>query len=188
MRILVTNTNQPPVLVPLPLQAGREGTGFEFTLTAADDDRDTLVFRAVTPLPRGARLDPQTGEFRWTPDYAQAGLYMLQFAVHDPAGASDLVEIPRFGRQRQSMPTIQVSNHSARLGQLLQFFVHGSDPDLNTTLAFSAEELPPGANFNSSTREFRWTPGPGQGGDHVVTFSVSDGEAAARQPIVLARR
>jgi len=75
------------------------------------------------------------------------------------------------------LPSIEASNHAVALGQLLSFFVVGSDPDLGTTLTYSAYDLPDGAVLDSVTGQFDWTPGPGQTGDYVIVFAVSDGQS-----------
>ncbi|MCB2003179.1 MAG: putative Ig domain-containing protein, partial [Rhodoferax sp.] len=61
------------------------------------------------------------------------------------------------------------------------FFVDATDPDAGTTLTFSAIDLPEGATLDAATGEFRWTPGPGQAGDHVVILRADDGQALTRQ-------
>ena len=84
LTIKVANTNQAPVLNPTYPLAGRENAPLQFTLTASDLDSDHLTFAALTPLPSGARLDPTTGRFQWTPGFEQAGDYNLTFAAQDP--------------------------------------------------------------------------------------------------------
>lgn len=59
-------------------------------------------------------------------------------------------------------------------GQTLSFIVAASDPE-GDSLTYSAEGLPAGAAFNSSTGSFTWTPGYDQSGSYQATFRVSDG-------------
>ena len=59
-------------------------------------------------------------------------------------------------------------------GQKLQFTISGSDPD-GDPLTYSASNLPSGAQLNSTTGEFFWTPTYEQAGTYTVTFNVSDG-------------
>ncbi|RJS69200.1 hypothetical protein CW714_08935, partial [Methanophagales archaeon] len=59
-------------------------------------------------------------------------------------------------------------------GSLLEFTVSAYDPD-NDTLSFTASNLPEGADFNSTTRTFSWTPDYFQAGSYKVHFEVTDG-------------
>ncbi len=60
-------------------------------------------------------------------------------------------------------------------GQLLEFTVSATDPD-EDDLTYSVSNLPPGANFTSSTGNFSWTPTEDQSGIYPnICFVVSDG-------------
>ncbi|WP_404783509.1 putative Ig domain-containing protein [Altericista sp. CCNU0014] len=183
--ITVNNVNQAPVLVPLPIQSGRENVPLQFSLAATDIDRDSVIYRAVTPLPSGASLDSRTGTFRWTPGYEQAGDYTFRFEATDPQGSTSEIAVAVKIDNVNRAPAISVSDRSAVLGQPLVFQVAGSDPDLNTTLVYSAKNLPDGATLNASTGEFRWTPGPGQAGSYTLNFEVSDGESTRSRTSVI---
>lgn len=43
----------------------------------------------VGRLPRGATFNSTTGEFNWTPDSTQVGVWTLEFKVQDQYGAFD---------------------------------------------------------------------------------------------------
>ena len=58
-------------------------------------------------------------------------------------------------------------------GQLLQFTVSATDPD-GDALSYSVNYFPAGANFDSATRTFWWTPTEGDVGDYSVLFTVTD--------------
>ena len=75
------------------------------------------------------------------------------------------------------------------MGDTLEFTLDGYDPDLalpspspnSTRLEYSAVNLPEGAVLDSTTGEISWTPSPGQLGDFIVTYQVSDGEVTVEQ-------
>jgi hypothetical protein len=73
------------------------------------------------------------------------------------------------------------------VGNLLQFTVTASDPDLPVqTLTYSASNLPPGATFNPTTHVFSWTPTSGQAGVYPsVHFEVSDGALTDSEDITI---
>ena len=58
-------------------------------------------------------------------------------------------------------------------GQLLQFTVMATDPD-GDTLTYSVSNLPTGANFDSISHIFSWTPSYGDAGNYSVIFTVTD--------------
>lgn len=59
-------------------------------------------------------------------------------------------------------------------GSTLSFGVDATDPD-GDALTYSASDLPAGATFDATTRQFSWTPGYAQAGVYTVTFTASDG-------------
>jgi hypothetical protein len=77
-----TPVNRPPVLDPIGNKTVNEGELLQFTITATDPDGDALTYSASS-LPTGARFDPSTQTFSWTPDCAQAGSYFVHFEVTD---------------------------------------------------------------------------------------------------------
>ena len=89
----MTQTDQPPVLLPVNTQTGRENAPVQFSLAATSPDNDPVTYSAVTPLPNNAQLNPQTGQFSWTPDYTQAGTYTVTFAATVPSGLSDTITV-----------------------------------------------------------------------------------------------
>lgn len=185
LTIQANNVNQKPVLIPVPIQAGREKSAIQFFLSGNDADGDSLSYSAVTKLPDGAFFDTRTQQFRWTPGYEQAGEYKVRFAVFDPQGASDTIDVTLKVDNVNRSPSLKVSNHNAVLGKELKFNLIGSDPDLNTTLTYSVTDLPEGATFNPKTGEFRWLPNPGQVGDYPLTFGVSDGESSVTERVLI---
>jgi YD repeat-containing protein len=138
-----------------------------------------LVISPLSGLPSGAKFNGEQGNFDWTPHYEQAGEYELKFQVADPLGAKDNVTVRvRIDNVNRS-PSLSVSSHEVILGETLNFFLLGKDPDQNTSLTYSAVGLPEGATLDAVTGEFNWVPSPGQLADYPVTFRVSDGSATA---------
>jgi len=183
--IAVTNVNQAPQLVPMPVLSGREGTPLEFRIVAGDFDGDGLVYQALAGLPEGAQFNRYTGTFSWTPDREQAGKYTITFGVLDPEGLMDTMDVVLRIANVNRVPVLQTCDHWATLGQELRFFVSATDPDLNTILTYGADGLPEGATFDTQTGEFIWVPGPGQAGDYPVVVTASDGAASTQQAILI---
>ncbi len=181
--ITVRNSNQPPVLEPLLPMTGRENAPVQFSLRAHDLDGDPIVFSALSSLPDGSTFDPRTGAFSWTPDYTQAGDCQLHLAAIDPTGAQSEIIVDLSIADVNRGPSLDVSNHIVKLGNTLEFAIHGTDPDTGTTLTYSAVGMPEGAALDPSTGIITWTPGAGQIGEYLVMATVSDGLAGATEPL-----
>jgi hypothetical protein len=74
--------NQPPVLSTIGDKSVNEGQLVTFTISATDQDGDTLTYSA-SGLPSGASFSPSTRTFSWIPRYNQAGTYAVHFEVSD---------------------------------------------------------------------------------------------------------
>jgi len=85
--IVVANTDRPPV-VTAPSSIGvNENDEIHFSVTAIDPDGDALSSLSTSSVPQGATFTASAGgtqgEFRWTPTYDQAGLYVVTFFARD---------------------------------------------------------------------------------------------------------
>ena len=78
-------------------------------------------------------------------------------------------------------PVITVFDQVVNEGNTLVLTVSASDVDSASLPAITASNLPQGATF--ANNEFRWTPGPTQGGAYDVSFSVNDGQLAVTRTI-----
>jgi hypothetical protein len=167
--------NQAPVLDPIGAKAVDEGQILEFTVTASDPDDDSLAFSAGN-VPTGANFDPGTQVFTWSPDYGDAGNYGVIFSVTDNGTPikSDSEEITITVGNVNRPPVLNpIGAKAVDEGQILEFTLAASDPD-NDELAFSAENLPAGANFDIVSKTFTWSPDYGDAGNYGVIFTVTD--------------
>ncbi len=82
---ITTGSNTPPTLNPIGNKSAREGRVLNFVVTANDPDAPPVL--SASGLPSGARFDPSTGVFNWTPPAgAAAGSpYSLTFKATDAA-------------------------------------------------------------------------------------------------------
>ena len=185
IQLEVTNTNRAPRLIPMPPQYVREGDVLEFHLTAVDLDGDASRYEVVSGLPAGAALDSRSGRFRWTPRFDQAGEYRVLVRAEDTGAAGEPREFVLHVQDVNRAPQIDVTDHAVQLGQTLAFTVKANDPDPGDSLTYSATNLPQGASLDPGTGGFTWTPGPGQLGEQIVVFSVTDGQATTSRSITL---
>ncbi|MEW6329257.1 MAG: putative Ig domain-containing protein, partial [Candidatus Micrarchaeota archaeon] len=161
---------------------GDKGTNESQTLTiqltASDPDGDVLTFgtNAGAVLPSAFSFNPSSGLFQWTPTYLDSGVYSVTFNVSD-GRASDEETIAITVINVNAPPLLMpIGDKAVSENHLLEFEINASDID-GDALVFSANNLPSGAVFNSTTRTFSWTPAFGQAGAYDnVQFVVSDGE------------
>lgn len=183
--ITVTQTNQAPLLAGIPPLGVQERSLLSFTLVGTDLDGDALRYAALSPLPLGSFFDESNGRFEWIPGYDQAGEYLLRFEARDPAGATDVLDVPVVVDDLNRLPALTFTNHLALLGEPLAFTLEGTDPDAGAVLRFSAEGLPEGATLDPVTGAVRWTPGAGQAGDFLVNVGLTDGIATITRGLAL---
>lgn len=84
-----------PILSKIGNKEVSENTELKFTISATDQDKDTLTLYTEN-LPEGSTFTDTgkgRGTFTWTPDYTQSGIYKLTFIVEDNTGLKDSEEI-----------------------------------------------------------------------------------------------
>jgi hypothetical protein len=80
--ITVGNSNRAPIFVPIGTPQTLENQLLEFKVMANDPDGDGIIYSAGQ-LPTGAKFNPTTQQFSWTPSYSQAGNYTVDFYATD---------------------------------------------------------------------------------------------------------
>ncbi|MGE3310329.1 MAG: Ig-like domain-containing protein, partial [Limisphaerales bacterium] len=178
--------NIAPVMDSVPVVTATAGSPYTYTVAAHDPDGVSVVY----VLHRGAdgmTLDPLTGRLTWSPTHRHLDQSQVVVHVYDLRG----------GRTEQKF-TVQLSggNHAPVIadlpsviegneGEALVIQVTSTDADGQTLLAW-ANGLPDGAQFDSRTRQFSWTPGGQAAGTYLdLTFHVSDGWAESMEAVTL---
>ena len=185
--ISVGDVNRAPVLDPIGNQTVNEGELFQFTITAADPDGDSLLTCSASNLPSGASFDSATQVFSWSPGFDQAGNYSnVLFEVTDngtaPLSDSETITITVTDANR--CPVLaEIGNKTVNEGQTLTFSLVASDSDGEEALSFTHSDLPSGAAFVNQV--FGWTPKYDQAGSYSLTFYVSDGICSDSETISL---
>ena len=175
--ITVKDGSLAPVLGPIANASVNQRETITVQITGSDPDGDTLTFSA-SGLPAGARFDPATRQFTWTPAYNQAGNYNVRFSVTDGALTSSRVVTftavyvnyaPEFTGGIAVAP-LTIDEGSAAM-------VNVSASDWNhDALTYSAANLPAGATFDTASRTLSWTPDYSQAGVYSITLTASDGK------------
>ena len=169
--------NQAPVLANISNRSVEVGETASFTATATDSEDGVAEltyscnFGAVACE---ANIFNSNGSFAWTPD--TVGSYVYTIGVTDTDGATDSqnVTITVTDAATNHAPVLTtMGTINITAGNTNSLPITATDVD-NDTLSYSADQLPSGATFNTSTRTFSWTPGSNQLGSYVVIFEVED--------------
>ncbi len=173
---------RPPVMARLPDFTVDQGKSIRFTINASDPNGDNLVYSANN-LPLGASLDPVTGEFSWTPDSSQTGIYKVQFIVSNVSRLTDSRTVSIIVNCANRPPILAtISDPVVTAGEALSFRVSATDPD-GDNLTYSAADLPAGASFDPATRTFSWP--QTVIGSYTVHFTVNDGQLSVTAPVII---
>jgi len=178
--ITVIHIDRKPELNPIADQITDENRSLEFVIVGSDpdqEDQNSISFVAKN-LPRGARFDPQTKTFSWTPGYDQSGSYSKIHFIMIAGNLSDTTFLNINVNHVSRPPTLaEIGNKSVDESQTLNFSISGSDTDSEdlNNLKYRAENLPEGAVFNPDSLTFSWTPNYAQSGTFSgITFTVTD--------------
>ena len=176
--------DQPPVLDPIGPQNVVSGTQLSFFVSATDDiSTPTLT---ATNLPNQASFDPATGEFLWTPTTSDIGVVNVTFTATDSSNQTDdeTVAITVTGSGGGDQPPVlnPIGPQSVAEEAPLSFTVTATD-DIDTPV-LSATGVPAGANFDTASGVFSWTPPDGSAGTFNVTFVATDGSNQTDSEVV----
>ena len=169
--------------------------------------RDALGSESgISRLPSGGgetlQINENTGVITWqTNQQTRLGLYSVPMQIEDLDADGEvrnsvplefIVSIQEFADNAPpafDVPPSPVNGETLRVpqGRTLEFVVQASDPDTDDTVFLNNTGLPSGAGFevapgNPATGHFSWTPGPGQVGEHLITFTAIDSRDAAAAP------
>ncbi|RDH92031.1 MAG: hypothetical protein DIZ77_04435 [endosymbiont of Seepiophila jonesi] len=179
--IIVSNTNQAPVISGSPTGSVAEGSAYSFTPSASDPDGDNLAF-SITNKPAWAGFDTATGQLSGTPGAGTAGSYgNILISVTDGTDSASLTSFTlTVTSTANSAPSISGSPAgNATEGTAYSFTPSASDPD-GDNLTFSIVNKPAWASFNTASGQLSGTPGTGTAGSYSnIGISVSDGTESA---------
>ncbi len=183
------------VLTPLTAQ-NLVGTDHTVTATVADDMGNPVVgvtvdFEVISGPhtgTMGSDVTDANGQATFTYTGLSVGLDTIQGCFIDNMMVEQCDEVtkewidindpPEFNDPSPCGTTIPVA-----IGDLLTYTVTASDPDLADVVSLNATGVPSGAshtpglpaNGNPVSTDFSWTPGPGDVGTYVITYTASDG-------------
>lgn len=182
LNIRVLNVNNPPKIIGVSPSTSvvvkmQEGAEKSFGINAVDPDGDKLTYEWLLDGRRKKRS--QSPEFRWEPDFDEAGFHVIKVIVSDKDYKfSKTWNVSAEDQNRRPMLK-NMRDRNAKEGERLKFRLSANDPD-DDPLVFRAEKMPQGAGL-SPDGEFTWTPDFGQEGIYRIDFIVTDGDMSHRQ-------
>jgi hypothetical protein len=168
----MTSSNEPPQIFPvMDVPDAHPERSVTRLISAYDPNNDTFVY-SLRKAPTTASIDPNTGDFEWTPGWPDLGSHQVVVRVTDSHGAwAETSFIITVQNQRPEMGTLIDRNGHPQ--QSVSFGVFAYDPD-GDPLTYKLVKGPAGAQVDPVTGHFEWTPTWGQLGAHVVTISATD--------------
>ncbi len=165
-------TNVAPKITTTPPLTVIAGRVYAYDVDATDDNGDPLTY-ALDIAPAGMTIDDQTGEINWTTAEDALGVHPIRITVQDGRGgvgwqAYDLTVKHNTPPQIDSAPIFK-----AIVGIEYVYPVLAGDVD-GDTLLYALDEAPADMTIDAATGEIRWTPRPGDDGDHDVRIAVTD--------------
>lgn len=160
---LLSAPNRAPALVPIGPQTVNEGQPLVLTVSADDPNYNPITYDA-SPLPLGASVDATTGQFAWTPDYAQAGSYPVTFTASD--GTLTDEELVTITVTNVPRPDLVVSALSVPSSAML--IAPGASFALNQTIANIGTSIVGGSRVG-----FHLSSDVTYGGSDDIAFSAS---------------
>jgi len=186
--VTVNEVNSSPVLAPIADQSFAELAALSLTASATDPDLplNSLLF-ALSSVPTGASINPETGLITWTPNEQQGpGFYPFTVRVTDngsPALSDETTFTVAVGEVNQPPVLAFIPDQVINELATLSFTASATDPDLppNSLLFALGSSAPSGATIDPTTGLFSWTPTETQGpAQYDVTVEVTDnGDAIA---------
>lgn len=184
--VLVTATevdNRPPYFVNFaPLLEIDLSSTYSYTFEGRDlDTDDTLTFHLGEDTP--GTLDPDTGEFTWTP--GTYGDQLITVTVRDNHGAEEtrdyVISVEGTGPEFITTPNPLVSDPAVSYAYDSEAADLEGDP-----ISYELLEGPVGMVIDRDTGKLDWTPGYEQVGSHTVVIRATDieGKIATQTYIV----
>ncbi len=188
--ITVTDVNLPPVLDSIASpQTVNEAETLVINISASDFDGTIPILTAANLPTNSGFIDngDGTGQFTFTPDYFQAGIYDVLFAAADTQFTdSQWVQIIVVNVNRPVTLDSITTPISMNEGDTIQFLVTASDPDGAPSLFVDAPPLNSAfIDSGDGVGLFRFTPSYYQSGNYSVLFFASDGESADSQYVAI---
>jgi len=170
--------NKFPIIASIADVTIREDQDISFTISATDEDTDPIRY-GIRNLPQGALFDSLgTKQFSWTPNYFQAGKYIVHFMAWDNKGGFDdeavritVENVNRIPRISYYEPVADLLIGHKIIGETFRFVVQATDSD-NDELSY---EWYNNDLLVSSKNFYEFYVADQYNGAHFIEVRISDG-------------
>lgn len=186
-----TSQNSLTLAWTVPGQEGTSGLPGRYDIRYSG----TLITEASWDAATQAQGEPAPGTYGQAQSFTLTGLdsgqtYYVAVKSSNDAGStlsalSNVVPGTTAASGNHAPVLDSIGDKSVFQGQTLDFVVSATDEDAGDTLAYSATDLPSGADFDTASRRFTWAPTSGQSGTYMVAFEVTDSHVAVSETIVI---
>ena len=185
IKITVLNTNDPPLIQPIPSQAATQDILFTLQVNATDPDGDTLTY-SLTAYPAGMTINPSMGLISWTPTNSAVGSHVITVRVRDVGGLYDEGTFTITVANVNDPPSIiTVSLPNATEDMVYLFTIQATDIDADQTLTYSLDQAPAFLSISPSSGLLYGTPANDDVGTHSIVVNVTDGIAYTKRTLQL---
>ncbi|MBT5711284.1 hypothetical protein HOI71_09600, partial [Candidatus Poribacteria bacterium] len=185
LTIRVTDANRPPsISVPTRAFTVDEGSAVSFRVTATDPDGDPLAFSGAG-LPDRARINSESGQFDFSPDFRASGSYPIVLRVTDDEALSAEAEIVL---EVSDVAVLSISPNTP------QSVSEGEEITVQTSLVDSAigqvavrpTDPPPNAQWDAGTGALTFSPDFTQNGEYVLEMvALQDADPVTTRAVVV---
>ena len=181
--INVSNVNDLPVIISLPVTKATQNEPYTYDVDAHDIDNDTLTYSLVN-YPKGMNINETSGNITWLPGNEDVGIHNVTVKVSDDFGFvlqpyALLVENINDKPVINSTPITE-----AKIGKTYAYDVDAYDID-NDSLSYFFVAAPKGMTISKTNGLIKWKPKASQKGNNTVIVEVSDGNLTDRQEFAL---
>ena len=182
-KIFVTESNQPPVLLPIADVMTNELQTIDIPLEATDPDLppQALSFSLIGVVPTGMSIDAKRNHLTWTPTESQGPSTNLITVTVSDNGTPSLSATQTFtvvvNEVNQPPVLLPIADVMTNELQTIDIPLQANDPDLPPqVLSFNLiATVPAGMSIDTNSNHLIWTPTEAQGpSTNPVTVTVSD--------------
>ncbi|MGA1842202.1 MAG: putative Ig domain-containing protein [bacterium] len=176
--LVVSNVNDPPVIITASLPPGTEDYPYAYYVDANDMDLDKLTY-TLTVAPTGMSIDSATGLIQWTPIQVHVGDNNVTVQVSDGNGGFDTRSFIITVANTNDPPEItSIPPPTALEDSLYTYDADARDEDMDT-LTYELSLSPNGMTIDNNSGLIQWKPLQADVGTHNITITVTDGHGGS---------
>jgi hypothetical protein len=182
----VTNTNDGPEIISIPILSAVEDSTYTYDVNASDVDVGDVLSYKLDYAPNGLSIDAQSGVISWLPTNDDVGENAVKVNVTDSNNTFDTQEFTINVSNTNDDPEI-ISTPITEVDEdaFYTYDVNASDVDVGDVLSYNFDLAPQGMTIDSQTGVISWVPTNEFVGDNHVT-NTNDGPEIISIPILSA--